>query len=313
MDDAQVAAVKDFLKLGKPVLACFGPINEPAEDRFSMSRFGPSGPDGMEELLSKLGIKMGKQTILYNVETKSFAERRTGLLVAGAAVEVPPVDFEGKANASQPLAKTDSGNLPDNPIRRSMRIAAHSLGKTLDLRVRFPRPVYFEPPDNAQPKFSPEFILTSAASWNEDQPFPTRERVPRFEPSKPDDPAKGTPDEKRRGPFPIGVAIETKIPADWYEGTKSAEPATVRLAAIGNGSLFSGGELSPAKEELVLDSCNWLLGRDDLLPQADRVWRFPRVSLTAREHTLWRWAGWLGLPGLFAYLGLVVLMVRRLR
>jgi hypothetical protein len=194
-----------------------------------------------------------------------------------------------------------------------MRIAAHSLGKSLDLRIRYPRPIYYEPREGQDPKFEPEFILTPAATWNEDQPFPSRERVPRFEPAKPDDPTKGTLDEKRRGPFPIGVAIETKLPADWYADSKPAEPATVRIAAIGNGTLFTGADLSPAKEELLLDTCNWLLGRDDLLPSADRVWQFPRVDLTPREHTLWHWGTWLGLPGLFAYLGLVVLMVRRLR
>jgi hypothetical protein len=137
--------------------------------------------------------------------------------------------------------------------------------------------------------------------------------VPRFEPPKPDDPTKGTLDEERRGPFPIGVAIETKLPADWYADTKNAPPATVRIAAIGNGAIFSGATLSPAREELALDTCNWLLGRDDLLPRADRVWQFPRVKLSDREHTLWHWGAWLGLPILFAYFGLVVLMIRRLR
>jgi hypothetical protein len=313
LDEAQVAAIKDFLKSGKPVLACFGPTSEHPNDRMSMTRLGPSGPDELEDLLSKLGIKMGSQTILYNVESKSFAERRTGLLVAGAAVDVPPVDFETKGEAPRPLAKPAAAQRPDNRIRQSMRIAAHSLGKSLDLRVRYPRPIYYEPREGQEPKFEPEFMLTPAATWNEDQPYPSREHVPRFEPPKADDPTKGTLDEKRRGPFPIGVAIETKLPADWYADSKGTPPATVRIAAVGNGTLFTGGELSPAKEELLLDTCNWLLGRDDLLPRADRVWQFPRVTLTPREHTLWRWGTWVGLPGLFAYLGLVVLMVRRLR
>src|SRR5205807_765799 len=142
--------------------------------------------------------------------------------------------------------------------------AAHSRGeKTLDLRVRNPRPIYFDPNREATLPYQPEFMMTNPASWNEDQPFPTRERTPRFEPPKPDDPTKDTVDEKRRGPFPIGVAVETRLPIQWY-ADKSVKPATVRLAAISNGSLFSGTELSHAKEELLLNTCNWLLGRDDL-------------------------------------------------
>src|SRR5262249_44453881 len=145
-----------------------------------------------------------------------------------------------------------------------------------------------------------------------------------------------TLDEKRRGPFPIGVAVETHLPADWFAG-KSPNPETVRVAAIGNGSLFSGAELSPAKEELLLNTCNWLLGRDDLLPRAEpveangggpaghrvlfldllpraeQVWTYPRVALDPKAKTVWRWGAWLYLPGIFAFFGLVVMMIRRLR
>jgi len=312
LDSEQVAAIKDFLKAGKPVLACFGPISEHPSDRMRMASMTPPGPDELEELIGHLGIKLSKQTVLFNAESKSFAERRSGLLVSGITVDVPPVQFEPDIKTSRPIGKPEEGERKTNPIRASMGIAAHSLGKSLDLRVRYPRPIYYEPADGSAPRFNPEFMLTDPASWNEDQPFPTRERTPRFEPSKPDDPARGTLEEKRRGPFPIGVAVETTLPAGWYPD-KSSKPATVRVAAIGNGSVFTGSELSPAKEELVLDTCNWLLGRDDLLPKAEHVWAYPRVSLNAREHTLWHWGAWLGLPALFAYFGLVVLLIRRLR
>jgi hypothetical protein len=316
LDDTQVAAIKDFLKAGKPVLACFGPTNEHPSDQMRMPASMPGGKDELEEVLSQLGIKFGNQTILYNVESKSFAERRSGLLVSGANVEVPPVEFEGKAETPGPLGKAETAERSPNPIRASMRIAEHSLGKSLDLRVRYPRPIYYEPPKNEKGKpltFEPDFMLSSAASWNDDNPFPSRERTPRFEPPKPDDSTKGTTDEKRRGPFPIGVAVETTIPDTWY-GSPNAQPATVRVAAIGNGGLFTGKDLSPAKEQLLLNTCNWLLGRDDLLTKEDNpAWRYPRVTLDPRARTLWHWGAWVGLPALFAYFGLVVVMVRRLR
>lgn len=309
LDDSQVAAVKDFLKAGKPIFACFGPDNDPPD---RSDPFSAAEPDKLEDALRELGFRFAKQTVLFNVESKSFAERRSGLLVSGANIEVPPVEFEVKPEDKDAIVKPEEAPKAPNPIRESMRITTHSLGKTLDLRVRHPRPIYFEPTANQPGAFAAEFMTTSSASWNDDQPFPTRERTPRFEPPKPDDPMKGTRDEKRRGPFPIGVAFETTLPAGWYE-SKDDKPATVRVAAIGHGGLFSGTELSPAKERLFLNTCNWLLGRDDLLPRADRPWQYPRVQMSPYEQSLWHWGAWLGLPALFAYLGLVVLMVRRMR
>ena len=313
LDESQAAAVKDFLKAGKPLLACFGPANESPRDAMQLTQVGPGGPDELERMLNQLGIRFGKETVLFNAEGKSFAERRSGLLFAGANVEIPPVEFDPLPDSARVLAKRDVHAKNANRIRTSMQIASHSRGgKTLDLRIRYPRPIYYDPAKDETPQFEPEFLLTSAASWNEDQPFPTQERTPRFEPPKPDDPSKGTLEEKRRGPFPIGVAIQTQVPADWYSEGKT-KPSTVRVAAIGSGGVFVGSELSPAKEELLLDTCNWLLGRDDLLPQNDRPWAYPRVALSARAHTVWHWGTQVMLPLLFLYLGLVVMLNRWLR
>ena len=53
--------------------------------------------------------------------------------------------------------------------------------------------------------------------------------------------------------------------------------------------------------------------RDDRLPHADRGWEYPRVDLSDRDRTLWHLGTFAGLPALFAYLGMVVLLVRRIR
>src|SRR5262249_49273713 len=145
------------------------------------------------------------------------------------------------------------------------------------------------------------FLVSSSDSWNEDQPIPTEKRVPRFERPKVDDPDKGTLKEKRRGPFPIGIAIETTLPASWYESdfrqSVPQAPAKVRLAVIGTGGVFIGETLTPMQEKLLLDVTNWLVGRDDLLAHEDpHPWKFPRVELTDRQAALWTWGMWLGLP-----------------
>jgi hypothetical protein len=311
LDQAQAEAVKDFLKAGKPVLVCFGPTNEPAN---RMEPPSATGPDQLEGALEQLGIRFGRETVLFNVESKSFAERRGGLIVLGTNVEVPPVEFDWQPGAGRPSAKAVTDEKAPNPVRRSMRLAARSLGKdqALDLRLRHPRPIYYEPAPGRKQSFEAEFMLTNPASWNEADPFPTRERTPRFEPPKADDPTKGTRDEKRRGPFPIGVAVETTLPPDWYS-EKATRPAEVRVAAIGHGGVFIGPTLSPAREKLLLDLCNWLMGRDDLLTKDEQRWQYPRVALSERDQRLWQWGTALGMPVLFAYLGLVVLMVRRVR
>jgi hypothetical protein len=313
LDDAQVAAIKDFLKAGKPVLAMLGPPNEPRERAMMDPQAG--GPDKLEDLFGELGFSLPKQAVLFNVESKSFAERRGGLLIMGASVEVPPVRFDWPPGAGRPSARelTAAENLPPNPIRESMRLTTQGAGRDggSDLRLRHPRPVYYEPKEKHEP-FDPVFLMTDPASWNEDQPFPTRERTPRFEPPKDSDPAKATVEEKRRGPFPIGVAAEVAVPAAWSAGSTS-QPGTARVAVIGHGGIFVGSSLSPVKEKLLLDTCNWLLGRDELLTKDEARWQYPRTALTEKQQKLWQWGGRLGLPLAFAYLGLVVLLVRRLR
>lgn len=198
-----------------------------------------------------------------------------------------------------------------NPLRESLRVTAHSVGPGFDLRLRFPRPIYFEPAKGQTPKFEPTFLLT-ANGWNEDKPFVVGGRRPHFEKSKPDDPDNGTIQAKKRGAFPVGIALETPLPASWTSSDGSAK--SVRLAVIGQGEVFVGSELSPAKERLFLQTANWLLGRDDYLPRADHVWSYPRVPLPTGsvEYRLWL-VGAFGLPFLFAYLGVVMLLIRRLR
>lgn len=317
LDETQVDVLRDFVKEGKPVLFCLGPTTE--GERGPPPGAG-AGPDGVEQMLTKLGFKFVNQTVLFDTETEAFAGRGGGPFGSEANVEVPAVEFDWKAGAGRPgrqpsVSATEREPKP-NPIRKSMHLIARSLGgesqgKSVlaDLKLRHPQPIYFEPADGKKLAVDPEFIMTSAASWNEEKPFPSDKYVP--EPPK-TGPRKGSIEEKRRGPFPIGVAVSTPLPAEWY-GDKDAKPATVRLAVIGHGGVFNGGELSPAREMLLLDTANWLLGRDQELVLKETEWSYPRVAMDPLHHAMWVVGAWLGLPGLFAYLGLIVVLVRRLR
>ena len=129
-----------------------------------MMRMGAAGNDDFETMLGQLGVRLNKQTILFNAETKAFAERRTGLLVSGPVVDIPSVEFDRLAVNSNPLGKQEHASLPPNPILAGMEIVADSLGKKLDIKINYPRPVYFDPPPGEKLAFAPEFMLTSAAS-----------------------------------------------------------------------------------------------------------------------------------------------------
>jgi hypothetical protein len=314
LDAGQVAAIKDYMKSGKPVLFCLGPPNEPPGEMPP----GVDRADRVEDMLEDLGFKLPAQTILYNVESEALAEQQAGLLLGGPQVEVPPVLFDWKADRPMhELAALADMLTPvsQSAIRTSLALAARSVGKkgSLDLRLRNPRPVYYAPLPEAGPDSGTVFMRTNTACWNESKPFSSEDYTPKYERPKPDDPSRGTLREERHGPFPIAAAIETRVPASWYEGKQPATLPKVRVAVIGHGGVFGGPTLKPAQEKVLLDTCNWLMGRDDLLARNGRTWEYPRVALADTGIALWQWGTRLGLPLLFVYLGLVVLMVRRMR
>jgi hypothetical protein len=310
LDGRQVSALKDYLKAGKPILAAFGPENHVGQ---------PAGlPDELEKLLRELGVQFGKRTVLYEAETRSFGGRSLSRFLEDKIPQVPAFDLEQPASKLLAFRYLKPSEAPQeqrrvNPIRESLHVMARCSGTPLAVRWRFTRPVYLEPRVANTQKFEPEILVSSPASWNDDQPFSTRTRpVPRFEPPSLDDPDNKTPDEKRQGPFTIGVAFQTDVPKSWL-ASESDTPPSVRVVALGHGGAFVGKELSPASERLLLDSCNWLLGREDRLAHEEPEWKYPRVALNERDAGLWMWSARLGLPLVFAYLGVVVLLVRRLR
>jgi hypothetical protein len=139
----------------------------------------------------------------------------------------------------------------------------------------------------------------------------------------------------------VAVAVEGKIPVEWFDEEYGREkelaavlpPAgggllaaglsaaattvsrpTGRLVVVGHGGLFNGPALQPAQEKLLLHSANWLVNRADRLPSVpEKAWSFPRVALTDQEMTLWRGATGVLMPLAAVFLGLVAVMLRRVR
>ncbi|HEV3438431.1 MAG TPA: hypothetical protein VG122_13800, partial [Gemmata sp.] len=328
----QTEAIKDFMKAGKPVLACLGPISGPNGPR-------PDAIDGFEQLLAERGIELGKETILFDTEARAFAGRRSGAQLGGAGMsDIPPLtilditpDLPGRAA---------------NPIGLALRLTGRVVEQKLDLRFRALRPVYLAAGWQDRLPFAAEFALTGADSWNEEKPFPLADQrgriayLPRYDPTPANDPKRNTRAAERRGPFPVGVAIESKIPAYWINeaytreesvaalmtpvdgimaaglsvAAKQLDRPTQRLVVFGSGNFFTGSKLEPAQEKLLLHSVNWLTGRDDRLPRGDKqTWSFPRVEMTEQEVKLWQYGTAVGLPLVAIYLGFMAMMFRRLR
>jgi hypothetical protein len=326
----QAEVVKEFVKAGKPVLFALGPTNV---DR--RGGFGGPEADDVEKLLPQLGVELGRQTLVTPVEAEAMAERQNEVL--GSSVDVPALVFDRPASESKPL----------NPVATAYRVTARAVDRQLEVKKGGFRPVYVSKGTADRLPFAAEIAFSPADAWNEEKPLPEDDAVPKFDPAKPGDPKKGTRDEERRGPFPVGVAVETPIPVDWLDqdkatgfGPASAAAAaalpfdhglsaavvsaaaevvkrpTVRIVALGHGGLFTGKRLDPAAETLLLHAVNWQLRRDDRLPaevaDGDK-WRFPRVDLSARQFRVWHLATFLGLPALIAYFGMIALMVRKVR
>lgn len=343
----QVDVIKDFMKRGKPVLVCFGAITpqvtpqqgESAEDfDRRLANELAAGIDDLERLIAERGIEMGHSLILFDGETRSLTADQFG----NNPADVPPLVV---ADAPAP----DTKLLP-NPVAAALRLTARTAESNLDIKLKALRPVSLAPGWQRQQRFAAEILSTVPETWNDLQPFPIVGRrrdgarvlvyTPKYEPVGLGDPKKGSRDEERRGPFSVAVAVESPIPVAWvkedfdrqqaaaalflpFDGlftvgltlaAERIERPTQRTIVIGSGTVFTGKELSPGQEKLLVHSVNWLTGRDDRLPRADVTpWHYPRVALTESERNLWRWGGWFGPPLAVAYLGLIVMLIRRMR
>jgi len=298
----QASVVREFIAQGKPVLFAIGP---PTSD----NRRGPTAdpaPDDVEKLLAQFGVELGSQTILSDEEVEQIGERRS------------------RADGLQGPSRFAVLNIPKeplHPIAQAYRDLLRSLSVQTELRKGGARPVYL----NATTPGSGVILETGLDTWNEAKPFPDRNSVPAYNPAKPSDPDKGTRNEERRGPFPVGVAIETSVPQGWKEPTAPAgatggaasasdTPVSLRLAVFGHGGLFVGSTLEPAQEALLLSTVNWQLHREAAMPEPDAAtWTFPRVALTAQQKSYWGLMAFPGLPVLAAAIGLFVWMIRRPR
>jgi len=359
----QAKVAKDFMKRGKPVLACLGPITpqvnpQPGEspDEFDKRLAGEfSGADEFEKMLTERGVELGRTVILFEGETKALS--RSGQIGSSQsevpAVTLADVPVAGAGLGTNPIAAafalTGRTAAPEPKRDPNARAADGPDEPKFELRLRALRPVTLAPAWQAKQPFAAEIAFAAAGSWNTFQPYPVLDRlgrparIPKYNPPGLDDPKKGSRDEERKGPFPIAVALENRIPAAWvkedYESQQAAaallapldgtlatgltvaarelDRPTQRTVVFGSGTMFNAPKLAPPEEKLLLHTVNWLTNREDRLPKAaateEPEWHYPRVAMPDRDRILWRFGTAIGLPMIAAYCGLLAMMRRRMR
>ena len=143
MEASQVAVVKDFLKEGKPLLACLGPLVDVRSRTAS---------DALENLLGELHIKVSKQTVVYDAQAEEASEKRQPVRDGAAACS-----GAGPGNAARQAAAAVGegvGGEGRQPAETQSGAGAAGPGG-LDLRLRYPRPIYYEGDDGQAGRRNP--------------------------------------------------------------------------------------------------------------------------------------------------------------
>ena len=339
----QAAVIQDYLAAGKPMICCFGAADVgPRQQRPDE----PTGPDDVEKLVRRLGIDLAPQIIVTDVEYQAMASRQSSPF--GTSTEAPSVLVDGAnpvATGFELSNRSLAGQL--KVVRSGFRPVylepSVKLGYSAELLRTTPESWNKNWPETApfgSPRYLPKFEATKPTddrkgTRNEERkgsfpvgiaaevPIPTAWLDPvdfaKFAGAQIGAASPGGFGLQSGYAFAAldldpNVGLGSKRAATALNPNTVPKASSVRLVVFGHGGLFNGKELDPGRETLLLQSVHWSLKRDDLIPHdTDAPWKYPRVELSPVEYAGWRWGSFLGLPLLAAYLGLIVLMLRRLR
>lgn len=304
--------------------------------------------DELERLLREVGVDLAPQTVLFEAEAPNFAERRSSRELTTKGRDVPSLRLVGPPPEAKPNPIAEairdtarSFSQFEIPVRHPRPVfLVEGWERKLPQSAEF---LWTDPAGWNEARPFPGYATFGSMFPGSDPDY-----VPYYEPSGPEDPYRGTRLAERKGSFPVGVALEVTLPIEWYDanyvGYKgsaallgmsplsqsaggiwsacltaaalSQKRPSSRVVVIGHGGLFSTPSLSPARERLLQHLCNWLLNRHERLPTTvsdEKKWRYPRIELDDTAFRSWRWGTFVGLPLVFAYLGMVMLMIRRTR
>ncbi len=118
--------------------------------------------------------------------------------------------------------------------------------------------------------------------------------------------------EDSKGPLGLAAASELIISPDPGSGRDGQQPGTSRIVVFGNGDFASNARFSlSGNRDLIMNSFNWLLGEEDLITIRPTDPLKQPLMLTRRQGRIIFWVPVIGMPALFALLGIAVIAHRR--
>ena len=121
----QAAVIQDYLAAGKPMICCFGAADVGQRQQRPDE---PTGPDDVEKLIRRLGIDLGPQIIVTDVEYQAMASRQSSPF--GTSTEPPSVIVDGPKPGVTP-----------NPVGAGFELSNRSLAGQLQVVRSGFRPV----------------------------------------------------------------------------------------------------------------------------------------------------------------------------
>jgi ABC-type uncharacterized transport system involved in gliding motility auxiliary subunit len=112
--------------------------------------------------------------------------------------------------------------------------------------------------------------------------------------------------EDRKGPFTVAAAVDGAAPGD-----KGKEVPALRAVVVGSASAFSNQNISPLEVDFMVNSIQWILGRNESLGISPKTPKDFSVSLDDDQQRVIMLSTLLGIPLVTGVLGFLVWWRRR--
>jgi len=112
--------------------------------------------------------------------------------------------------------------------------------------------------------------------------------------------------EDRKGPFTVAAAVDGSAPGD-----KGKEVPALRAVVVGSASAFSNQNISPLEVDFMVNSIQWILGRNESLGISPKTPKDFSVSLDDDQQRVIMLSTLLGIPLVTGVLGFLVWWRRR--
>jgi ABC-type uncharacterized transport system involved in gliding motility auxiliary subunit len=112
--------------------------------------------------------------------------------------------------------------------------------------------------------------------------------------------------EDRKGPFTVAAAVDGTVPGD-----RGKESPALRAVVVGSAAAFANQNISPLEVDFMVNSIQWVLGRNESLGISPKTPKDFSVSMDEGQQRVIMLSTLLGIPALTGLLGFFVWWRRR--